>query len=444
MSTRLPRVGPLQSAGAAVHRGLPGMQLGRRAGLAPVRRDPDHARSVIGFAWVQLPDYTITLEFAATNGWTSNLDPPPGAQPHWLPGQITDPVIALQVGENFETPATFDASAEDLAYQWLQIINFAAEFSEEVWISATGSVVPRYASGDDLTSLSLGQSQGTWVPPTDPPGPDYIEWENVRGRIVGDLTIDSDGAYAELTYQVGSTGGTDPAPGGTLHWSNLGPADHRPQDELDDGTLLASWPEQTPTPLSVTVSAADVFGATEQQDQTMWLWVLTNALSQPGTGSRPDADGHLFYTAAVNLPTITATIRPPRYRVVEVPASGWLASPDWSGYVWDAGLYLGADFSALTGYPTAPLPSGAAMLVYYVVPDSGDFFSNDYQTPNRSVFRDQFGGTGSSTNPPGSTPDAGSHLWVVWFGPTFSLADPEPSVTPGSTVPAVLAQNGTG
>lgn len=138
----------------------------------------------------------------------------------------------------------------------------------------------------------------------------------------------------------------------------------------------------------------------------------------------------------------TFSYRGPRYRFtypgVGLGTGSWTTGGGSSYYNWDAGLYLGGPFSDMTGFPTA-LPAGCAKLEFYVLPTG--------RTPSISGFPQgrywiDSGGNGSSET--ATTPDAGSHLWVLWHGPDeYTGTDPLPPNNPSYYVPASLAADGT-
>lgn len=154
-----------------------------------------------------------------------------------------------------------------------------------------------------------------------------------------------------------------------------------------------------------------------------------------------EAQGWSRLRFAYVLPELTVTIRPPRYYVYP---DGWV-DKGW-GWVWDAGVFLGSAFSDLAGYPTA-LPPGATELDLIVAPDGWDGEPLP-STPYGDYYIYDSGGSAYSAGfevPDPSSPQAGSHLWVIWYGPAFDTAvDPPPWVLPKTLAPAALAEHGQG
>lgn len=148
-----------------------------------------------------------------------------------------------------------------------------------------------------------------------------------------------------------------------------------------------------------------------------------------------------------------------------VPSSGWVESSTQGGWVWDAGTWLGGALENLqtATSPVQPWPGDNAIV--YVVTDVdfesafpdrpyGECFADkDLADPDvdwiLNVYPSPSGVDGYNQDFPPTTfttaAQAGSHLWVLWFGVTGDpVTDPFPSITdPASIVLASLAANGT-
>lgn len=174
------------------------------------------------------------------------------------------------------------------------------------------------------------------------------------------------------------------------------------------------------------------------------VFVLAHDRQVSGTGWAPNDGGILTWDDEDTA--VVITYRPPRYRFIYADGGAWTASIERNGYVWDAGEFLGSTFSDLTGFPTT-CPASAGELSFYVVPGGFDF-QGDSSNPSPSAFaaNGPFGNVGPFATPGGATtPDAGSHLWVLWLGPDFDVTtDPAPDEAPAGLVPAALAVGGTG
>lgn len=109
------------------------------------------------------------------------------------------------------------------------------------------------------------------------------------------------------------------------------------------------------------------------------------------------------------------------------------------GWWWDAGIYQLATYQASDGLLTV-LPSGCDTLELDVV-DAGQ--SPDTVTPPRSAAYVDALGTHFSVNPTtATTPTAGSHAFIVWYGASYNTAvDPYPGAAPETYVPAGVAQS---
>lgn len=117
-----------------------------------------------------------------------------------------------------------------------------------------------------------------------------------------------------------------------------------------------------------------------------------------------------------------------------------------NGWVWDAGVYLGADFEDTDGYPIDA--GGAYDIRFLVLPPGSDshvLSTNDplSQTPCSQATLSE-GSNLFFEIPDPSTPDASSHLWLYWYNVDFDPASGDfPTVPPQTLVPAALATNGT-
>ncbi len=405
------------------HPGVPGVYLTRhpeRSFVVPVKRIPTFANP-----WLQGPDYELTLPLGSTASWQYASDQPEGA------GVDTSLAADLRDGVNLNgTPSTGAGTGQASMIVQLDVTTGPTVVGV-VFSSAM------QAAGATLKSLANGEDEGAYIPPT-PPSGYTIEYENVDGTLVSDLLIEGTAA--------GSMTGA-PTFGGTAFWTAEDNATFRTVAHmLADYDVLLSWPEQTATPFTETVPLADSLGTTyaDQETRTLTVHVAAEALTDPGTLEHDPADLELRVSEAViDDATVTVTVRPPRHRFVSV-GSSWLASPDWNAYLWDAGLFLGTGWADVTGLPTVT-PSGCSQLNFYVAPAASDVFTDDQLEPYGRFYRNDDTSFGEIIAPDEFTPpDAGSHIWVIWFGPTSNVAvDPDPGVDPASLIPASIAENGT-
>lgn len=166
-------------------------------------------------------------------------------------------------------------------------------------------------------------------------------------------------------------------------------------------------------------------------------------------GSRMGSSARRKAFVPVGAPGVVRTRQGgPSGGTLAVSASGG-GGGEWTeivnAWVWDAGLYLGADFDDMIGFPTTA--SDADTIEFWVLPPGSDshvLVTNDpsSQEPYGRATRSGMSNTWGEQPDP-STPDAGSHLWCYWYGPDFDPStDPFPSVPPASLVPAALAANG--
>lgn len=158
------------------------------------------------------------------------------------------------------------------------------------------------------------------------------------------------------------------------------------------------------------------------------IWVQDNAGTKPLTVV--DSDG-------TTLTTLTMVFE-------SSGGSGgtgtWSQNVGYGCWEWDAGLWLGGDFTDLAGLPTT-LPSGCEELAFWVL-KPGEPISNTVASPYTVYWVDGFGH--HNTTGGGPTPAASSHMWVHWFGPAFDCTvDPSPPNPPSTYVPAALGQDGT-
>jgi hypothetical protein len=403
-------------------RGVPGVYEVRR----PRFRTPD-TEAVL--PWIQGPDYVLTLPLGSTDSWQYAVGMPEedvGAATEVLSAALRDG-IDLSDGPNLAT-GTGQAS---------MIVQYDVVSGPTVAGVVFSSAMQ--ASGGMLMSLANAEAAAAYTPPT-PPSGFTLEYEDVAGTVVSDLLIEGNTAG-------GMTGA--PTYGGSAFWTVEDNATFRTVAHmLSDYNLLLTWPEQaTPTPFTETVPLDTSLGTTyaDQEANTLTVHVAAEALTTPGTLEHDDDDLELRVSEAViDDATVTVTVRPPRHRFVSA-GSTWLASTDWNAYVWDAGLFLGTDWVDVTGLPTVT-PTGCSQLNFYVAPAASDVFGDDQLEPYGRFYRNDDTSSGEIIAPdPGTPPDAGSHIWVIWFGPTSNVGvDPEPGVDPASLIPASLAENGTG
>ncbi|MCY7286666.1 MAG: hypothetical protein LH624_00035 [Cryobacterium sp.] len=136
------------------------------------------------------------------------------------------------------------------------------------------------------------------------------------------------------------------------------------------------------------------------------------------------------------MEAISTDLLEARYAHTSAAVSVWIDIG--FAWIWDAGLYLGATFSAATGYPTT-LPTGAYALELIIV-KPGESPAN-YSPPYGFYGIDA---SGNYTAVVGALP-AGAHIWAFWDGPAFDTSvDPFPTLPPDVLVPAILGERGTG
>lgn len=369
--------------------------------------------------WIQGPDYTITLVPDQTGGWFWQTEVEDDG--------IDDATLHSYLRDGINLAATpFAQSSDGVLWCLVQtetnpgIVQASAQTLLQGLISAA------------LVDLGNGETFGTYVPPEAEVG-GSVELESSTGQLVGDLTVDGEASGASET---GSAGGS--------LWVTTDvdvETFYAPADLMATHTAAHEWPEQSAAAFSVDVPVADLLPS-GAGTTVISLHVLSQTLTEPGTAGRLPPVAIADHDAQVFNYSITATVRPPRYRLLPpVDADEWTLSEPWDGYIWDAGEYLPATFDDLIGLPAA-IPSGATELYFYVDGATlSDFASGSLTTPFAAYWIDGFGNDGAR-NPSLGTPDAGAHLWVVWHGPTISTDDPVPGVSPASLVPAALAADG--
>lgn len=164
-------------------------------------------------------------------------------------------------------------------------------------------------------------------------------------------------------------------------------------------------------------------------------------------------DGTRYVQHASGAPITLVGLDGPTYPLGQLPmlleggvdpgGDTWGTDIGFGAYVWDGGLWLGGDFSDLTGLPAA-IPAEASELDFAVLPPGATisvpadpwavYYILNPSSPTNLFFESA-----------GPTPDPGAHFWVIWYGPAANLAtDPEPPNPPSTYAPASLCQNGTG
>lgn len=413
------RLGSSVARRAYVPAGVPGVYgLGRRR-----RRRPDQEPIPLPVEWIQGPDYTVVLPFTVSTGWSvirsfADKDATPDA----------DVAQDLRDGIFDADPLGSDPPTE--AVQMLVQTLFHPDGS--------GYTQVQTSLGSFGAPTEIGLAGGLsldYVAPTPPPG-GSVEYEAADGLAVGDVTLAGGLGVGGESYSVG----------GSLWWSPESGSTYRTtQHVVETYNLLASYVDQPDTTVSLTVPAVTLFGASvvEQGSAEVWVHATSDAIALPGTSGRAAGSEDIEESQIIfGGPTATITVRPPRHRLVAaVVENGWTANAEWNGYVWDAGLYLSSSFADLTGFP-ASLPSGCAQLNFVVDSGAGEF-ELGFLTPPYAQFWVDSGGNDGVTSGVGDAPDAGAHLWVLWYGPAFNIgSDPFPSPSPESLVPASLAENG--
>lgn len=425
-----PRRGVMQRAASAVVRrawvpeGVPGVYAVRRS----PRLRPESQEPVV--EWLQGPDYTVTVPLTIQQSWDTSVHEP-------LSTPDTTVLSQLRDGSGlFAGPVQNDAFSIRM---YLPFGTDSESSPTEVW--AALEIAPGTIGAP--VALSLGEDQGTYIPPTPPPG--YVlEYEAAatNGRALGDMTLE--GEFAAGADEVGVPNTL--VPGGSLWWTTETYTTYRtPAHIIANYTQMLSVSEQSLTPFTLTLDAETVYSSGDQSTVNLVIWPMSEAMTNTATMNR-GPQGHAVAEARLFGPTLTATVRPPRHRFVPAPTSGdWIVSTDWNAYVWDAGLFLGSSFADVTGLP-ATCPVDASQLNYYVAPAASDVVGNDMLEPFGRFYRNDDGSFGEIVAPdPSATPDPGSHIWVIWVGPAGNVAtDPEPSSPPAPLIPASLAENGTG